>query len=320
VTPAYNESDNLPLLHARLTSVLEPLGLDWEWIIVDDHSADRTFAVVADLAGSDPRVRGLRFARNSGSHLALSCGLDRARGRCAIVMAADLQDPPETIPTLLARWESGDQVVWAVRARREGETRTTIRFSRLYYWIMRHIVGIRDMPSTGADFFLVDRRVLDAFNQFRESNTSIMALITWMGFRQGMIHYDKQARVHGRSGWSLRKKLKLVVDSVTSFTYVPIRMMSYIGFMTALIGFLYAAFIIINALLGRTIQGWSSLMVVTLVIGGLQMMMLGVLGEYLWRALDEARRRPRFLIEATTEEMGPHGALAAASPAAEARG
>src|SRR5262249_27959098 len=139
-----------------------------------------------------------------------------------------------------------------------------------------------------------------AFLRFKESNVSIFALISWMGFRQEMITYDKQARLHGRSGWTLKKKLKLLVDSVTSFTYLPIRIMSYVGFLVALVGFVYAALIIVNALSGHPVEGWSSLMVVILVIGGVQMVMMGVLGEYLWRALDESRRRPRYLIEATT--------------------
>jgi polyisoprenyl-phosphate glycosyltransferase len=300
VTPAYNEEANLPLLYERLAAVLDPLGITWEWVAVDDHSADRTFGVLAELSRRDPRVRGLRFARNFGSHTAVTCALDHSRGKCAVVMAADLQDPPETLPALVARWRDGDQVVWAVRAQREGESAGTLRFSRFYYWIMRRIVGIKEMPANGADFFLIDRLVVEAFRRFRESNTSIFALITWMGFRQGMITYDKQARVHGRSGWSLSKKLKLVVDSVTSFTFLPIRLMSLTGFVTALLGFLYAAFIVVHALLGRAVQGWSSLMVVVLVIGGLHMLMLGVLGEYLWRTLDEARQRPRYLIENTT--------------------
>ena len=147
--------------------------------------------------------------------------------------------------------------------------------------MMRHFVGIKRMPPTGADFVLIDRRVVDAFCQFRESNISIMALITWMGFRQVSIDYDKKARLHGRSGWSFEKKLKLVVDSVTSFSYLPIRLMSYAGFTIALLGFIYALVVIRHALAGRPAQGWASLMVVVLVIGGFQMLMMGVLGEYL---------------------------------------
>jgi dolichol-phosphate mannosyltransferase len=300
VTPAYNEARNLPVLYDRLCGVLSSLALEWEWVVVDDHSGDSTFPVVAGIAERDPRVRGIRLARNCGSHDAMMCGMGLARGRCAVLMAADLQDPPESLPTLIKEWQAGAQVVWAVRARREGEKRSTLLFSRLYYFLMQRFVGIKEMPGTGADFFLVDRRVLDALAQFQERNASILALVTWMGFRQTAVTYDKQARFHGQSGWTLRKKLKLVVDSITSFSYLPIRMMSYAGLITAVTGFGYACFIIANALARRPVEGWSSLMVAVLVVGGMQMLMLGVLGEYLWRALDESRRRPRYLVETAT--------------------
>jgi glycosyltransferase involved in cell wall biosynthesis len=306
VTPAYNEAQNLPVLYQRLRSVLDDIDVDWEWIVVDDHSTDGTFEVLTRLAGQDARLRGFRFSRNFGSHTAVTCGLNYARGDCAIVMAADLQDPPEEIPRLLAEWQHGAQVVWAVRARREGEGATYLGFARLYYALMRRTGALRDLPAAGADFFLMDRCVIDAFNRFHESHVSILALITWMGFRQSHITYEKQARLHGRSGWNLEKKLKLVVDSITSFTYFPIRLMSYVGFITALLGFLYAGLVVFNALRGLPPQGWASLMVVVLVLGGIQMVMLGVLGEYLWRALDEARHRPRYLIEATTDGVQRH--------------
>jgi len=151
-------------------------------------------------------------------------------------MAADLQDPPEILPALLDQWKSGAHVVWAVRSHREGEKASTIGFARVYYYLMRRVVGLSGIPPTGAGFFLFDRRVVDALRQFKEINVSIMALVTWMGFRQSGIAYDKKARLHGRSGWTLEKKLKLVADSVTSFTYLPIRLMSYVGFLVALAG------------------------------------------------------------------------------------
>ncbi len=157
---------------------------------------------------------------------------------------------------------------------------------------------MKEMPATGADFWLMDRAVIDAFNDFRESNVNILALITWIGFRQEAIHYDKEARGHGRSGWTLKQKLKLLVDSVTSFSFLPIRIMAYVGFIFALFGFIYAGLVIVTALTGEPVQGWASLMVVVLVLGGFQMIMKGVLVEYLWRALDESRRRPRYVIEA----------------------
>ncbi len=302
VTPAFQEAKNLPVLYRRLKTVLEGLGMPWEWVIVDDHSPDATYETVCELAGRDKRVRGLKLARNCGAHIALTCALHAARGDCAVAIAGDLQDPPEVIPRLVEAWLSGVHVVWAAREQRQGEGAAKVGTARLYYWLMRNVVGFREMPAEGADFFLVDRQVLDAFRQFNESNVSILALITWMGFRQSVIAYTKEARLHGASGWTLKKKLKLLVDSVTSFSYAPIRLMSYFGFAVASAGFLYSVFLVQNALRGAPPAGWTTLMVLVLMLGGIQMTMLGVLGEYLWRSLDEARRRPRYLIQDSTEQ------------------
>ncbi len=301
VSPAYREAENLPELYRRIRAVMDGLSLEWEWVILDDHSPDETFDVVRALAARDERVRGLRLARNSGSHIALSCALNQARGDCAVALAADLQDPPETIPEMLDRWREGNQVVWAARGKREGERWMTMGLSRIYHWLMRRVVGFKEMPSEGADFFLVDRRVLEAFRQFDENNVSILALITWMGFRQTTVTYTKEERRHGKSGWTLNMKLKMLVDSITSFSYVPIRAMSYLGFLVAFGGFAYAAVVVYNALAGSPPAGWSALMVVVLLVGGTLMLMMGVLGEYVWRALDEAKHRPRFIVE---DEVG----------------
>jgi dolichol-phosphate mannosyltransferase len=300
LTPAYNEEDNLPVLYERLSQALVHLNIDWEWIVVDDHSSDGTFAALTEISTRDPRVHALRFARNFGSHTALACALHHARGDCAVIMAADLQDPPEEIAELLEKWQRGARVVWAVRGEREGEPKSRIAFARFYYWLMRRVVGVKEMPPSGSDFFMLDRRVLDAYAKFSETNVSLMALIAWMGYSQDSIVYNKKSRLHGKSGWNLEKKLKLVVDSVTSFSYLPIRLISYAGFVVALLGFIYAGWIVYNAVAGSPAAGWSSLMVVVLVVAGVQMVMMGVLGEYLWRALDESRQRPRYLIEATT--------------------
>jgi polyisoprenyl-phosphate glycosyltransferase len=301
VVPAYNEAANLPTLYDSLCKTLSPLSLDWECIIVDDHSSDSTFSVVSALAVRDSRIRGIRLARNHGSHLAITCGLHHAEGDCAVVLAADMQDPPEVIPRLLEQWRAGNQVVWAAREKREGEKTSTLAFARIFYFLMRHVVGIRTMPPTGADFVVIDRRVIEALKKFRESNISIMALVTWMGFQQTIVPYTKKPRFQGRSGWTLAKKIKLVVDSVTSFSFFPIRLMSIAGMLVAFFGFLYAASIIgLSFFGGVSVQGWSSLMVAVLALGGIQMLMMGILGEYLWRALDETRHRPQFLIEATT--------------------
>ena len=176
--------------------------------------------VIQRLAVVDSRVRGVRLARNRGSHVAITCGLHHVRGDAAVMMASDLQDPPETLGALLQKWRGGAQVVWATRRERPGD-QTHAGFAALYYWVMRHVVGMKEMPARGADFFLVDRVVIDAFRRCDEQHVSVFALITWLGFRQDYIEYDKQPRAAGRSGWTIARKIKLVIDSITAFSDAP---------------------------------------------------------------------------------------------------
>jgi polyisoprenyl-phosphate glycosyltransferase len=297
VVPCYNESMNIPIFYERLCAVLDGEGIEWEMIAVDDHSRDDTFEVAARLAQHDQRVCAIRLARNVGSHIAVMCGLEHSRGAIAVMMSADLQDPPEIIPQMLESWRGGDQVVWAVRSAYEGRTASESLFSRIYHTMMVRIVGNDHLTSEGADFFLIDRVVVDALTQYREGNLSLFAILAWLGFRQGTLSYTKEKRKHGSSGWTLRKKLKLFIDSLTAFSYFPIRFMSVFGTIVALVGCIYAFVVIVNYVIGVPGEGWTSLMVVVLVIGGLQIAMLGVLGEYLWRSLDESRRRPRYNVE-----------------------
>jgi len=301
VTPAYNESDNIPLMYDRIAAGLDSEDFSWEWIIVDDHSSDQTFKIAADLSENDDRVRAVRFSRNYGSHTALRCGFEAAYGDCVVGMAADLQDPPGLIPEMVEQWQGGAKVVWAEREVRLGEKGLPLVFSRLYYRIMRDMVGISQMPPEGADFFLIDRKVVDALNQFKERNVSIFALISWMGFSQTVIQYDKQARQHGKSGWSFEKKLKMAIDSMTSFSYKPIQLMTLIGMLLAAFSFVYLIVVLVNYFRGIAPQGWTSLMAAILLIGGLQIVMIGVLGEYIWRSLDESRQRPMYTIEDSTD-------------------
>jgi dolichol-phosphate mannosyltransferase len=294
VTPAFNESGNLELLYARLKDVLERLQLEWEWVVVDDHSRDETFATLERLALVDRRVRALRLARNAGSHVAITCGLHHVQGDAAIVLAADLQDPPETIPALLEAWRGGAQVVWAARRVQPGE-RSYAGFAALYYRIMRRLPGLEAMPPRGADFFLVDRAVVEAFRRFAERNISVLALITSLGFRQVQIDYDKQVRLHGASGWTLRRKVALVVDSVTAFSALPMRVCAGAGAGLMLVGLVLgvAGLVLLPSL------GGGVLVLLALIVGlaGGQLLALGLLGEYVWRALEESRRRPQYLIE-----------------------
>jgi|KBSSwiStaDraftv2_1062776.scaffolds.fasta_scaffold27126_6 dolichol-phosphate mannosyltransferase len=300
IIAAYNEESNLPVLYERIAKLdWRALGVEVELIFVDDHSKDRTLEVLRDLASKDPRIKWLRFSRNFGSHKAFTAGLEQASGEAAVILAADLQDPPETIPQLLEQWRAGAKVVWAVRGDREGEALHTKFFAQVYYALMRRY-AVAEMPETGADFLLMDRVVLEALKQSPERNTSLLALVQWMGFKQAQIVYTKQARLSGVSQWSLAKRLKLAVDSFVSFSYAPIRMMSGFGFLFALLGFLYALFLAVRRIFfGAPIEGWTSLICVVLVVSGVQLVMLGVLGEYLWRTFDESRRRPRYIIEAS---------------------
>ena len=303
LTPAFNESVNLEALHARLTQTMAQLGEEWEWLIIDDHSRDDTFAVVQRLALMDSRVRGIRLARNRGSHVAITCGLHHVRGDAAVMMASDLQDPPETLGALFQKWRSGAQVVWATRREQPG-AQTHAGFASIYYWIMRNVVGMKEIPARGADFFLIDRVVIDAFRRCDEQHVSVFALITWLGFKQEYIEYDKQPRAAGRSGWTIARKIKLVVDSITAFSDAPIQAcwllgaaLMALGLITVVVGLIVfeslqaAVVVLLGAMAGCT---------------GLVLCALAMLGEYVWRGLDQSRRRPLYLIEATA---GPTAAF-----------
>ena len=298
VTAFYNELQNLPLFRERVTSMFDALQVSGEIVLVDDQSSDGSDAVAKQWASEDRRVKYIRLSRNSGSHAAFSAGLSYATGDCAVLLAADLQDPPETVRELFDRWRDGSDVVWAVRLAREGETRSTKAFAAAYYWVMRRI-ALPTMPAKGADFLLVDRKVVDAYNAIAEKNTSILAMILWMGFRQSFVPYVKQARHSGRSKWTFGKKIKLFIDSLVSFSYVPIRAMSAAGLGMAAAGFAYALLVVVGRLAGwiSTGTGFAALMTVLLVGQGSTMVMLGVLGEYVWRTYDEARGRPRYIVE-----------------------
>lgn len=303
ITPAYNETLNLPILYDRLKSVMESLQIDWEWWVIDDHSSDQTYNVVSELSKADARIKGIRFSRNYGAHTAITCGLHHAKGDCAVIMAADLQNPPEVVPALIEKWkEENAHIVWAVREGDSGERLGALIFAKTYYALTKNIDGLQNRPKGGMDYCLLDRRVLDAFNQFNERHVSIMSLIAWMGFKQVSIPHHREERLHGKSGWSFSRRLKLAVDTIMAFSYGPIRFISYVGFFTAVLGFLYALITIVNWVAGgQSPEGWATLMVVVLIMGGVQMIMMGVLGEYLWRTLDETRNRPRYTIENSTD-------------------
>jgi polyisoprenyl-phosphate glycosyltransferase len=300
VIPAYCEGEGLRALADRLKGVLDQLALPAEVILVDDHSTDHSTRVMREISEKDTRFQFIRLSRNLGSHRAILAGLEHARGECAVFMAADLQDPPELIPELLDRWQHGFKTVWAVRAKREGVPWIDRAFAKGFYWLFNRFGEIA-LPPDGADFALIDAVVVRALVESVGANPSIFAEIAKLGFSQAELAYTKNARQFGKSKWGLRRKLKLFADTFVAFSYAPIRSMSYVGLTVAVLGFIFAIGVIMKHLVwGHPVEGWASIMVAVLIIGGVQMLMLGVLGEYLWRTLDEAKRRPRYFIEEGT--------------------
>ena len=293
-----NEDENLPLLRQRLHSVFSQSGPDLQLILVDDHSTDNSAQIAVEWIRGATNGCYLRLSRNFGSHAAVAAGLQHCTGDCAVIMAADLQDPPEVIPQLVAQFEAGYDVVWACRSERLGESWFTVTAANAYYRLMRWL-GLPNMPPKGADFLLVSRKVIDAVNRYPEKHTSVLAMILWMGFRQTFIEYVKQARHSGKSKWTLSRKIKLLIDSVVSFSYVPIRAVSLIGVLLATGGIVFAIVLVILWSLGRVNSGtgYAALMSALMTGQGLILLTLGILGEYLWRTFDESRGRPRFIID-----------------------
>lgn len=299
IMPAYNEESNIPILRERLTALFDSTReYEFELVVVDDHSTDVSFDLLKAWAEVEPRVRVLRLSRNCGSHAALHAGLASCEGDAAVFLAADLQDPPELVLEMARRWREGSDVVWAVRTAREGEKISVKLFARAYYSTLRRL-ALAEMPAQGTDFLLMDRKVIDAYLRIPEKNTSLMCMVLWMGFRQSFLPYVKQARASGTSKWTLGKKIKLFVDSIVSFSFTPIRAMSLLGVLFAVGGSAFAAWVVVARLAGWVTPGtgYAALMTALLVGFGLVMLMLGVIGEYLWRTFDEARGRPRFIVE-----------------------
>ena len=297
IIPAFNEEKNLIELHQRLSAVLAKIPTQvFEILFIDDASTDNTPAILKGLCERDKRVSFIRFARNGGSHAALSCGLHACRGDAAIVLAADLQDPPEIINNMLNQWQGGAKIIWGIRSKREGEGALTKICSQCYYRLINSLTNVK-LPPMGADVFLADRVVVDRFREVKEKHTSVFMVLAWLGFKQSSFEYVKGSRHAGVSKWTLGKKIKLALDSVLAFSDVPVRAISFLGVFTALLGFFYALAITWNYFNGHPVEGWSILMAVVLIIGGVQMIMFGILGEYLWRTFDESRQRPRYVIE-----------------------
>jgi dolichol-phosphate mannosyltransferase len=271
-----------------------------EVIVVDDHSSDNTYDVVDNM--NDSRVSCLRLSRQSGSHTALRAGFIESNGDFVMCLSADGQDDPNCLNQMLLKLCSGCNVVWALRKNRNKESLILQLFAKTFYKMLFGLIGgdQSGIDLSRADFYILDRPVLEAIKSCAERNTSLFGLISWLGFKQEFVEYERRERNTGLSKWSYRSRLRLAKDWIIAFSGLPLKLMTIVGFIIAFIGFSYATFLIINSLLRNPIAGWSSIMVAVLVLGGIQMIMLGVAGEYLWRNLDESRKRPLYFIEKET--------------------
>lgn len=296
--PVLNEEENIPHLIAAIDAAFAEPGVqevELELVFIDDGSCDGTFELLARLARSDARVRVIRFSRNFGSHAALLAAFKHCTGDAAAYIAADLQEPPSMLLAMLQRWRDGSMVVWGTREQRDDPLGARL-FSWIYSTLMQRL-ALREMPRGGLDLCLVDRKVIEAVVEMREKNTSIFGLILWSGFPQVFVPYHRASRKRGRSRWTLGRKIKLVVDSFVSFSFFPIRLVTYLGLGFSFLGFGYGIFTVARAMMGLTpVQGWASLVTVVVFLSGVQLLMLGVVAEYLWRTFDESRNRPPFII------------------------
>lgn len=292
----FNEEENMDPLRHRITEMTAALDPDVEVVLVDDHSTDAGPAMARRWSEEVPGIHYLRLSHRCGPHAATAASLTKCTGDCAIMMAADLQDPPELIPKLVEHWQAGSDVVLACRAESPSRSIILAWLGRLFYWICR-VGGLPNMPKRGVDFALIDRRVIDAYLTIPEKTSNLMGLILWMGFQQTSIEYVKQPRHAGRSKWNMRSKIRLAVDTFVSFSRTPTWMMAGGGLLALMIGCAQIVWMAISSSRGQTPETWSVILLVVLLMGGFQLVMLGVLGEYLSRALDEARGRPQFLLE-----------------------
>ncbi len=300
IVPVFNERDNLRPFHDAVTDVIRSMPeYDWEFLFVDDGSRDGSFEVLGGLRAHDERVQALRFPRNFGSHVAIAAGIDYCHGDAAIVMAADLQDPPALIREFVDRWRSGHDVVWGARTGRDEGALRSYGMSMFYRLVRRFAIPTYPQGGTGS-FSLISRPVIDAFRQCQERNRLTFGLIAWSGFRETSVPYHRPRRLIGSSSWTVRRMLKAAIDTFISFSSLPIRTISFLGLFVSALSLLFGVYVFINQLFfGTRVQGWTSVMLTVLVLGGVQLLMIGVLGEYLQRILDEARARPLYIVERT---------------------
>ena len=301
VAPIYNELDNLSELYQRVREVMSGTDETWELILVDDGSSDGSTRRILEMAKVDERVRPVIFARNFGHQVAITAGWDYARGEAVVIIDADLQDPPEAIPELIAKWREGYEVVYAVRAEREGETWFKKTTAALFYRIVHRITDV-NIPVDSGDFRLMDRKVVDVLKTMRERHRFPRGMSAWVGFRQVGVPYKRAARHAGVTKYPFKKMLKLALNAITGYSYFPLQLATYFGFVTAGLAIIAIPVVIILRLVGHgAFLGQATTLLAVLFLGGVQLIFLGVLGEYLGRIYDEVKGRPLYIVRQEPE-------------------
>lgn len=299
IAPVYNEEPVLDRLYDRISAVMDGAGHNWELILVDDGSRDKSAEIIAQLHARDNRVRGISFSRNFGFQIAVTAGLDHARGDAIVLTDADLQDPPEVIPEMITKWNEGYDVVYGVRSSREGETWFKKWSASAFYTLIDSITGI-DIPRNTGDFRLMDRRVVNAILGMKERNRFLRGMVPWVGYKQIGVHYERAARYAGESKFSsVKRMLPFAIDAITSFSHFPLQLATYFGFFIAALSLVAIVAVIAVRLSmgGEQLLGQATTLVVVLFLGGIQLISLGIIGEYLGRIYDEVKGRPLYLID-----------------------
>jgi polyisoprenyl-phosphate glycosyltransferase len=296
VIPVYNEQETLSALYDRLVSLLERLDGSSEVVLVDDGSRDESFTRMMEMSARDSRFKVLQFSRNFGHQAAITAGLDFAMGKAVVVMDADLQDPPEVVLAMAERWREGFEVVYAVRRERRGENRFKRVTAAAFYRLLRRLSDV-DIPADVGDFRLVDRKALEAYKTMRENDRFVRGMFSWVGFKQIGVPYDRAERIAGKTKFPFQKMMRFAVDGIVSFSSAPLRLALTLGFVVSAASFLYGfVAILLKATGAFTVPGWTSVIFVTSLLGGVQLMVLGVVGEYVGRTYEEAKNRPLYIV------------------------
>jgi dolichol-phosphate mannosyltransferase len=303
IAPIFNESGNIPELYRRIRDVMDSTSETWEMILVDDGSMDDSAELIRRFAAEDNRVKPVLFARNFGHQIAVTAGLDYSRGDAVVIIDSDLQDPPEVILDMIVKWKEGYEVVYAVRAEREGESWFKLFTANLFYRLITSITDVK-IPLDAGDFRLIDRKVVNVLNQMREKHRFLRGMSSWVGFRQTGVPYRRAARQVGETKYPFRKMFRLAINAVTSFSYFPLQLATYIGFIAAGISILSIPIVIAIRLWGAAtpLLGQTTTLIAVLFLGGAQLISLGILGEYIGRLYDEAKGRPLYIVREAPNE------------------